>query len=41
VFLTYWDDLDVHAVAGLLAVSEGTVRKQLGRARKKLREVLT
>ena len=41
VFLTYWDDLDVATVAELLGVGEGTVRKQLGRARKKLREVLT
>lgn len=39
-FLTYWDDLDPGAVASLLGVSEGTVRKQLGRARKRLREVL-
>ncbi|MEE9206388.1 MAG: sigma-70 family RNA polymerase sigma factor [Acidimicrobiia bacterium] len=41
VFLTYWDDLDARTVAVLCGVSEGTVRKQLGRARKKLREVLT
>lgn len=41
VFLTYWDDLDAGAVAELLGVGEGTVRKQLGRARKRLREVLT
>ncbi|MDP2622338.1 MAG: sigma-70 family RNA polymerase sigma factor [Actinomycetota bacterium] len=41
VFLTYWDDLEARTVADLLGVSEGTVRKQLGRARKKLREVLT
>ncbi len=40
VFLTYWDDLDVRTVAELLGVGEGTVRKQLGRARKRLREVL-
>jgi len=40
VFLTYWDDLDAATVANLLGVSEGTVRKQLGRARNKLREVL-
>lgn len=39
-FLTYWDDLDVASVAGLLGVSGGTVRKQLGRARNRLREVL-
>jgi RNA polymerase sigma-70 factor (ECF subfamily) len=41
VFLTYWSDLDPRAVAALLGVSEGTVRKQLARARKRLREVLT
>lgn len=40
VFLTYWDDLDARAVAELLGVSQGTVRKQLGRARERLREVL-
>jgi RNA polymerase sigma-70 factor (ECF subfamily) len=41
VFLTYWQDLDAGSVADLLGVSEGTVRKQLGRARDKLREVLS
>jgi RNA polymerase sigma-70 factor (ECF subfamily) len=40
VFLTYWDDLDPRSVAALLGVSEGTVRKQLSRARGRLREVL-
>ena len=40
IFLTYWDDLDAGTVAALLAVSEGTVRKQLARARHRLREVL-
>jgi len=40
VFLTYWDDLDTSAVASLLGVSEGTVRKQLARARSQLRKVL-
>jgi RNA polymerase sigma factor (sigma-70 family) len=40
VFLTYWDDLDVSSVASLLEVSEGTVRKQLSRARDRLRKVL-
>lgn len=39
VFLTYWDDLDAATVARLLGVSEGTVRKHLGRARDRLREV--
>ena len=40
VFLTYWDDLDARMVAELIGVTEGTVRKQLGRARDRLREVL-
>jgi RNA polymerase sigma-70 factor (ECF subfamily) len=40
VFLTYWDDLDAITVADLLGVSVGTVRKQLGRARGRLRKVL-
>ncbi len=40
IFLTYWEDLDVRAVAALLDVGEGTVRRQLARARSKLREVL-
>lgn len=40
IFLTYWDDLDVSSIAHLLGVSEGTVRKQLGRARERLRLVL-
>jgi RNA polymerase sigma factor (sigma-70 family) len=41
VFLTYWQDLDPTAVADVLGVSEGTVRKQLARARSRLREVLS
>lgn len=40
VFLTYWEDLGPVAVADLLGVREGTVRKQLSRARAKLREAL-
>jgi RNA polymerase sigma-70 factor (ECF subfamily) len=40
VFLTYWEDLEPAASAELLGVSEGTVRKQLARARKRLRRVL-
>lgn len=40
VFLTYWNDHDAATVAELLCVTEGTVRKQLGRARDRLREVL-
>jgi RNA polymerase sigma-70 factor (ECF subfamily) len=40
VFLTYWDDLTPAVIAELLDVSEGTVRKQLTRARAQLRKVL-
>jgi RNA polymerase sigma-70 factor (ECF subfamily) len=40
VFLTYWEDLTPHAIAALLDVSDGTVRKQLARARNHLRKVL-
>jgi RNA polymerase sigma factor (sigma-70 family) len=41
VFLTYWHDLDPRRTAALLGVSEGSVRKQLARARARLREVLS
>jgi RNA polymerase sigma-70 factor (ECF subfamily) len=40
VFLAYWCDLGTGDIAGVLGVSEGTVRKQLARARARLREVL-
>lgn len=40
VFLTYWSDMTPGAIAELLDVSEGTVRKQLARARDRLRSVL-
>ena len=40
VVLTYWLDLDTTAVAALLGVSDGTVRKQLARARRRLRKAL-
>lgn len=40
VFLTYWCDLPPGEVAELLGVRTGTVKKQLTRARSKLREVL-
>jgi len=40
IVLAYWQDLDPSAIAVLLDVSEGTVRKQLSRAREKLRKVL-
>lgn len=40
VYLTYWADWDTERIAVALGVSTGTVRKQLGRARQRLREVL-
>jgi RNA polymerase sigma factor (sigma-70 family) len=40
VFLTYWDDLAPAQIAELLDVTEGTVRKQLARARDHLRRIL-
>lgn len=40
VYLTYWEDLTPAQVAALLDVSEGTVRKQLARAREQLRRIL-
>jgi RNA polymerase sigma-70 factor (ECF subfamily) len=40
VFFTYWADLTPAQAAELLDVSEGTVRKQLARARTTLRRVL-
>ena len=40
VFLTYWEDLAPAQVADLLGVSDGTVRKQLARARDQLRRIL-
>ena len=33
MYFTYWDDLLPSQIAELLDVSEGTVRKQLARAR--------
>ena len=40
IFLAYWDDLTPAAIADVLGVSDGTVRRQLARARAKLRKVL-
>ena len=40
-YLTYWDDRSVTQVAESLGVSEGTVRRQLARARSRLREALS
>lgn len=41
VYFAYWEDWPVERIAGVLGVGAGTVRKQLGRARAHLREVLT
>ena len=40
VYLTYWHDWDPATIAATLDVGEGTVRKQLARARARLREVM-
>jgi RNA polymerase sigma-70 factor (ECF subfamily) len=40
VYLTYWEDQTPVQVAELLGVSDGTVRKQLARARDHLRRIL-
>ena len=37
IMLTYWADLDPTGVASALGISEGAVRKQLARARQKLK----
>lgn len=39
--LTYWMDLTPAAIAELLEVSEGSVRKQLARARARMKEALS
>lgn len=41
VFFTYWADLTPPQIAELLDIGEGTVRKQLARARATLRRVLS
>lgn len=40
VYLAYWEDWTVTEIAECVGVSEGTVRRQLARARTKLREEL-
>ncbi|MDH3301930.1 MAG: RNA polymerase sigma factor [Acidimicrobiia bacterium] len=40
VHLTYWEDHTSGSIASLLGVSEGSIKKQLARARKTLREEL-
>ena len=41
IYLTYWEDLRPSDIATMLRVSEGSVRRQLARARSSLRTVLT
>jgi len=40
VYFTYWEDLSIPEVARRLDIHEGTVRKQIVRAKERLREVL-
>jgi RNA polymerase sigma factor (sigma-70 family) len=40
ILLTYWDDLAPSAIAELIGVSEGAVRRHLARGRAKLRSLL-
>jgi RNA polymerase sigma factor (sigma-70 family) len=40
IVLTYWNDLEPASVAGLLGISEGSVRRHLARARAALKEHL-
>lgn len=40
-YLTYWHDLSVSQVAETLGVADGTVRRQLARARDRMRGALT
>lgn len=40
VFFTYWADLAPQQIAELVGISEGSVRKQLARARATLRRVI-
>ena len=40
IVMTYWGDLTPRAVADMLGISEGAVRRHLARARHRLREVL-
>jgi RNA polymerase sigma factor (sigma-70 family) len=40
IVLTYWDDLDPAAIAALLDISDGSVRRHLARGRSRLKETL-
>lgn len=41
VYLTYWEDMTPRAVAVRMGVAEGTVKRHLNRARKRLGEILS
>jgi RNA polymerase sigma factor (sigma-70 family) len=40
IVLTYWDDLTPSAIAELLGISDGSVRRHLARGRSRLKEAL-
>jgi RNA polymerase sigma-70 factor (ECF subfamily) len=40
IVLTYWEDLDPSAIARLLQISEGSVKRHLARGRSRLKETL-
>ena len=40
VYLTYWEDMTPEVVAGRMGISEGSVKRHLARARKRLGEFL-
>ena len=40
IVLTYWEDLDPVAIASLLEISHGSVKRHLARGRSRLKEVL-
>lgn len=40
VFLTYWEDLHQRDIAARLGISEGSVRRHLARAHRRLKETL-
>jgi DNA-directed RNA polymerase specialized sigma24 family protein len=41
IYLTYWEDMTPAAIAGVLGVSDGTIRRHLARGRSRLRKVLS
>jgi RNA polymerase sigma factor (sigma-70 family) len=40
IVLTYWEDLDPGAIAGLLQISHGSVQRHLARGKSRLKEIL-